>query len=57
MERIHRPGMDLAKGATIVDIIHLPSDERVLQVLKENRQLEKMTLGELFSEGFDWHEK
>jgi SNF2 family DNA or RNA helicase len=55
MERIHRPGMDLAKGATIVDIIHLPSDERVLQVLKENRQLEKMTLGELFSEGFDWH--
>lgn len=47
MDRIHRPGMDENLGCEIVDIIHLPSDERVLQVLSENRTLELLTLGEL----------
>lgn len=46
-DRIHRPGMDYLRGATVVDIIHLPSDERVLEILKDNRRLELMTLGEL----------
>jgi hypothetical protein len=46
-DRIHRPGLDYAKGATIVDIIHLPSDDRVLEILRDNRRLELMTLGEL----------
>lgn len=46
-DRIHRPGMDYAKGATIVDIMHLPSDDRVLEILKDNRRLELMSMGEL----------
>lgn len=48
-DRIHRPGMDEARGATIIDLIHLPTDEHVLSVLQENRRLELMTLGELKS--------
>jgi SNF2 family DNA or RNA helicase len=45
-DRIHRPGMDLNKGATIVDLLHLPTDEKVLSVLKDNRRLELMSMGE-----------
>src|ERR1051326_511957 len=45
-DRIHRKGMDENLGCTIVDLIHLPSDERVLEVIRENRRLELMTLGE-----------
>jgi len=45
-DRIHRIGMDMNKGATIVDLIHLPTDERVLEVLKDNRRLELMSMGE-----------
>ena len=52
-DRIHRIGMDLNKGCLIVDLIHLPSDERVLQVIRENRKLELMTLGELMV-GVEW---
>ncbi len=46
-DRIHRIGMDLNKGCVIVDLIHLPSDERVLSIIRENRKLELMTLGEI----------
>ena len=52
-DRIHRIGMDLNKGCLIVDLIHLPSDERVLQVIRENRKLELMTMGELMA-GVQW---
>jgi hypothetical protein len=45
-DRIHRKGMDVNLGCEIVDLIHLPTDERVLEVIKENRRLELMTLGE-----------
>jgi|GEM_PF-2302280 len=45
--RIHRPGMDTNKGAVIVDLIHLGSDRKVLEVLRDNRRLEQMTLSEL----------
>lgn len=47
MDRIHRMGMDENKGATIVDLIHLPTDERVRDVLQDNRRLELMTLGDM----------
>lgn len=43
-DRIHRPGMDIAKGATIIDLIHLPSDEYVLNNLKAKKRLQQMTL-------------
>lgn len=44
-ERIHRPGQD--HPVRIIDFIHLPTDTKVLNTLKDNRRLEKMTLGEL----------
>ena len=45
-DRIHRTGMDEAKGAVIVDLFHLPTDRRVLEILRKNRKLEKMTMGD-----------
>jgi SNF2 family DNA or RNA helicase len=46
-DRIHRIGMDANKGATIVDLIHLPTDLNIRTVLKDNRRLELLTLGEV----------
>ena len=45
-DRIHRTGMDIVRGATIVDLFHLPTDRRVLNVLKDNRKIELMTMGD-----------
>lgn len=52
-ERIHRKGMDENLGCEIVDIFHLPSDRRILELVRENRRLELMTLGE-FGTGIAW---
>lgn len=46
-DRIHRIGMDTNKGATIYDIIHLPSDELVLQNLQKKKRLQALSMGEL----------
>lgn len=46
-DRIHRPGMDVNRGATIYDLIHLPTDRTVLENLKAKRVLQDMTLGAL----------
>jgi hypothetical protein len=46
-DRFHRAGMDENRGATIVDYIHLPTDQLVLQNLKAKRKLETMTMGDL----------
>lgn len=54
-DRIHRTGMDVNLGATIVDLIHLPSDDRTLNVIRENRELELMTMGDLMA-GVAWEE-
>lgn len=43
-DRIDRLGM--LHFATIVDLFHLPTDERVLEVLRMNRKLELMTMGD-----------
>lgn len=45
-DRIHRKGMDENLGCEIVDLIHLPTDERVLSVIQENRKIELMTMGD-----------
>ncbi len=45
-DRIHRPGMDYNRGATIIDLIHLPSDRLVLDNLKNKKRLQDMTMGE-----------
>lgn len=52
-DRIHRIGADLNKGVLIVDLIHLPSDERVLEVIRANRRLELMSMGDIF-DGIKW---
>lgn len=44
-DRIHRPGMDLNKGATITDLIHLPSDQLVLDNLNKKKKLQDLSLG------------
>lgn len=46
-DRIHRIGMDINRGARIIDLIHLPTDELVLNNLKKKRELETMSMGEL----------
>jgi SNF2 family DNA or RNA helicase len=46
-DRIHRPGMDVNRGATIIDLIHLPTDRTVLENLRAKRKLQDMTLGAL----------
>lgn len=46
-DRIHRPGMDLNRGATIVDLVHLPTDLLVLENLQKKRKLQSLTLGEV----------
>jgi len=46
-DRIHRMGMDENRGATVVDLVHLPTDARVLEVIKQNRKLELLTMGEV----------
>ncbi len=52
-DRIHRLGMDLNKGCVIVDLLHLPTDQKVLDVIRENRKLELMTMGEVM-ESVNW---
>ncbi len=46
-DRIHRIGMDVNRGATIIDIIHLSSDELVLNNLKQKKKLQALTMGEM----------
>jgi SNF2 family DNA or RNA helicase len=46
-DRIHRAGMDVNRGAKIIDLIHLPTDKVVLDNLKNKRRLQDMTMGEL----------
>ncbi len=46
-DRIHRAGMDSARGARIIDLIHLPSDEQVLHNLKAKRRLQAITMGDI----------
>lgn len=48
-DRVHRMGMDENLGCIIVDLFHLPSDERVREVLRDNRRLELMSMGEFTS--------
>jgi hypothetical protein len=46
-DRIHRIGMDKNRGALIIDLIHLPTDQLVLDNLKKKKALQSMTMGEL----------
>lgn len=46
-DRIHRIGMDENRGATIIDVIHLPTDQLVLDKLQKKRDLQNLSMGEL----------
>lgn len=46
-DRIHRLG---SRGANIIDLIHLPTDQKVLDSLKAKRDLQSISLGELKDE-------
>ena len=46
-DRFHRIGMDENRGATIIDLIMLPSDLLVLNNLKNKKRLQSMTQGEM----------
>ena len=43
INRIHRPGMDINKGATIIDCVHLDTDQYVLDNL--NKKLDLLAMG------------
>ncbi len=45
-DRIHRIGMDKNRGATIIDLFHLPTDAKVLENLRKKKRLQDITLGE-----------
>jgi len=47
MARIHRPGMDLNLGAKVIDVIHLPVDEYILDNLDNKIDLQNLSLGKL----------
>jgi hypothetical protein len=46
-DRFHRAGMDTNRGATIIDLLCLPTDKLVLDNLKKKRKLQSISLGEL----------
>lgn len=49
-DRIHRPGMDVNRGATIYDLLCLPSDLLILNNLTRKRRLQDMSLGQFREE-------
>ena len=46
-DRFHRAGMDTNRGARVVDFIHLPTDELVLNNLKQKKKLQALSMGDL----------
>lgn len=46
-DRVHRAGMDANRGCTIYDLVHLPTDQLVIDNLQKKRELQSLTLGEL----------
>lgn len=45
VDRIHRLGMDLVRGATIYDLLHLPTDYLVLDNINEKIARQDLTMG------------
>ena len=46
-DRFHRTGMDANRGATVIDLICLPTDKLVLNNLKNKKKLQDISMGEL----------
>ncbi len=45
--RHHRIGMDMNRGCTIIDLIHLQTDQLILDNLNKKQRLQALTLGDL----------
>lgn len=52
-DRIHRLGMDSNRGATIKDILMLPTDKLVIDNLKKKKSLQAISMGDLNGSGND----
>jgi len=50
-DRFHRPGQE--KDVIVVDLLHLPTDLRALEIIQQNRKLEKMVLGDIVGDLLD----
>lgn len=46
-DRFHRAGMDANRGATIIDLVHLPTDQLVLDNLKKKKRLQNLSMGHI----------
>lgn len=46
-DRGHRYGMDENRGYTIYDLIHLPTDQLVLDNLKQKKKLQNISMGQI----------
>ena len=46
-DRAHRPGMDLNKGLTVIDIINLETDALIFDNLANKRWLQDLTMGRI----------
>lgn len=53
-DRCHRPSMDLNRGLTIIDLIHLPSDQGVLDNIKLKKNLQSMSMDALWKADADY---
>ncbi len=51
LKRVHRPGQ--TKPVEVVDLMHLPTDYRVLDLVKEKGRLEGITMGDLLRDDYD----
>ena len=49
IKRCSRIGMDIKRGCTVVDFIHLPTDQLILDNLNKKKWLERLTLGDIQS--------
>jgi hypothetical protein len=46
-DRRDRPGMDTTKGTRVIDLLHLPCDEKILLVIRGQLDLHSLTLDEI----------
>ena len=50
IDRFHRLGMDTNRGATVIDLVHLKTDELVLWNLNNKVKLQSLSMGDIEKE-------
>ena len=46
-DRGHRIGMDIVRGGVIIDCVHLPTDVKVINALRQSKMLQKISMDSL----------